>query len=128
MPKLTLDEMAQIAEKVTNWHIIDSTDFTGYMDNLRLKVRLNGVFWKGKGTAEVFVDYHNCEGKYGLEIYEIGHEKGKQVYTIYQKVESYVKRETEKRLRESGIKEEQKRALAGNNIRGKFLGGPNNGR
>jgi hypothetical protein len=46
----------------------------------------------------------------------------------YQKVESYVKRETEKRLRESGIKEEQKRALAGNNIRGKFLGGPNNGR
>jgi hypothetical protein len=44
-----------------------------------------GFSGKEKVQQKYLLIIINCEGKYGLEIYEIGHEKGKQVYTILSK-------------------------------------------
>lgn len=118
--QLTLDEMAQLAKKVTDWHEISPTDFNGFMDNLRFKCRRIKTIFRLGETAEIYVNYND---RIRGNIYEIGHEKGTQVYSIYKRIEAYMKQSTEKRRREEEVKKEKEEDLVRQDIKERFLGG-----
>lgn len=84
---LTLEEMAQLAEKATSWMHIDCGIFTGYFDYGKKRVIIESkktyFFLWSKKTANICVR----AGKLGNPFATLGNETGVHVYLVYQRMQ-----------------------------------------
>ncbi|MDD5331601.1 MAG: hypothetical protein PHE43_02140 [Candidatus Nanoarchaeia archaeon] len=105
---LTLEEIAQLVEKMDKWYSFSKDSYNGYLEDKYQKVNIHcakiGLISKSKKTrVTVYVTNKKERGS----LYDIGEMSGTQVYPIYQKIKELCENSLERQTQEQENKERE---------------------